>query len=125
MKNLKKKLILTGLMTSGLLLLSGCVQTHVVDGVRVPTEAATHGITYPFRIVYRSGRKLTSNWQLRKEAPYSTGALITSAIISISSSVLFSMECHCPTSITQTSPGRTTVLEPSLSINTPSPLRIQ
>ncbi|MFK5235145.1 membrane protein insertase YidC, partial [Lactococcus lactis] len=50
MKNLKKKLTLTGLMTAGLLFLSGCVQTHVVDGVRVPTEAATHGITYNFLV---------------------------------------------------------------------------
>ena len=37
---------LAGLTAAGLLLLSGCVQTHIVDGVRVPTNAATHGLTY-------------------------------------------------------------------------------
>ncbi|MEG1219883.1 MAG: membrane protein insertase YidC, partial [Lactococcus sp.] len=46
MKNLNKKLSLLGVASAGLLLLSGCVQTHIVDGVRVPTEAATHGMTY-------------------------------------------------------------------------------
>jgi len=42
----EEKITLAGLTAAGLLLLSGCVQTHIVDGVRVPTEAATHGITY-------------------------------------------------------------------------------
>ncbi|MCY7264571.1 hypothetical protein K6W19_31115, partial [Pseudomonas protegens] len=46
LKNLNKKLSLLGVASAGLLLLSGCVQTHIVDGVRVPTEAATHGMTY-------------------------------------------------------------------------------
>lgn len=29
-----------------LLILSGCVQTEMKDGIRIPTEAATHGLTY-------------------------------------------------------------------------------
>lgn len=46
LKKLNKKLSLVGAASAGLLLLSGCVQTHIVDGVRVPTEAATQGLTY-------------------------------------------------------------------------------
>lgn len=46
LKNLKKKLSLAGLASAGLLFLSGCVSTHIVNGVRVPTEAAKHGLTY-------------------------------------------------------------------------------
>lgn len=41
-----KKLTLAGLSTAALLFLSGCVQTELKDGIRVPTEAATHGLTY-------------------------------------------------------------------------------
>ncbi len=33
-------------MGAALLFLSGCVATHTVNGVRVPTEAAKHGLTF-------------------------------------------------------------------------------
>jgi YidC/Oxa1 family membrane protein insertase len=46
LKKSNKKLTLAGISAAALLLLSGCVQTHMVNGVRVPTNAATHGLTY-------------------------------------------------------------------------------
>ncbi|MCL2114338.1 MAG: membrane protein insertase YidC [Streptococcaceae bacterium] len=55
MKNSKKKLTLAGISVTALLLLSGCVQTHVVNGVRVPTQAATHGLTYNLLVRPMSG----------------------------------------------------------------------
>ena len=48
MKKRTKKLSLAGLTAAGLLLLSGYMQSHVVHGVRVPTEHGEAGFTYRF-----------------------------------------------------------------------------
>lgn len=48
MKRRNKNLALAGMLAAPLLFLSGCVQSHVVNGVRVPTEAGLHGFIYRF-----------------------------------------------------------------------------
>lgn len=55
MNKTQKKLSLAGMSAAALVLLAGCVQTHIVNGVRTPTEAATHGIVYNFLVRPMSG----------------------------------------------------------------------
>ncbi|MGM9886190.1 MAG: membrane protein insertase YidC [Lactococcus sp.] len=50
MKKTNKRFALAGLSTAALLLLSGCVQTHKVDGILVPTDAAKNGFTYTWLV---------------------------------------------------------------------------
>ncbi|GBG97292.1 membrane protein insertase YidC [Lactococcus termiticola] len=48
MNKLTRRLSLAGITGAALLFLAGCVQTHMVNGVRVPTEAGMNGFTYRF-----------------------------------------------------------------------------
>lgn len=48
MTKTNKKLTLAGLAGIALLVLSGCVSSHVVNGIRVPTAAGKAGFTYRF-----------------------------------------------------------------------------
>lgn len=50
MKKTNKKIALLGFASSALLFLTGCVATHKVNGVLVPTEAAKHGFTYQWLV---------------------------------------------------------------------------
>ncbi len=50
LKKTNKRLALAGLSTAALLLLSGCVQTHRVNGILVPTQAAQHGFIYTWLV---------------------------------------------------------------------------
>ncbi|MCL2681174.1 MAG: membrane protein insertase YidC [Streptococcaceae bacterium] len=47
---MNKKLTLLGSLSALLLILSGCVQTHIVNGERVPTDASMHGLYYTILI---------------------------------------------------------------------------